>query len=320
MQDTTQDRPAIGTTPTPTTSTSTSTAIHPATQIGPAALTVADLDRSLAFYTEALGFALLERNGSRAILGAGTTPLLLLTELPGAKPFPGFGATGLYHFAVLVPSRADLGRWLRHWLELGLPMPGQGDHLVSEALYLSDLDGNGIEIYRDRPRAEWQWDAGRVRMATDPVDIRGLLELAADEGKPFEGMPQGTRLGHIHLQVSDIAEARRFYHDILGFDVTAQLPGALFVSAGGYHHHLGLNSWQSRGAGPAPEGSAGLRFYNIELPDNAALAAAVARLDAAGIPYERSGEAVLVRDPFGNRIALRPSAVTDVASANAVEG
>ena len=264
--------------------------------------------------------ALLERDGSRAVLGAGTTPLLLLTERPGAKPFPGYGATGLYHFAVLVPTRADLGRWLRHWLELGLPMPGQGDHLVSEALYLSDLDGNGIEIYRDRPREEWTWEGGSVRMATDPVDIRGLLELAQAEGQPWEGMPQGTRLGHIHLQAADIAAARRFYHDILGFDVTAQLPGALFVSAGGYHHHIGLNTWQSRGAPPAPEGTAGLRFYNIELPDAAALAAVVARLDAAGISYERSGDAVIVRDPFSNRIALRVGAVTDVAAANAIEG
>lgn len=316
MQDTTQHQLETGASNSP----SSSPSIHPATQIGPAALTVADLDRSLAFYTDALGMALLERNGQRAILGAGTTPLLLLTEQPDAKPFPGYGATGLYHFAVLLPSRADLGRWLRHWLELGLPMPGQGDHLVSEALYLSDLDGNGIEIYRDRPRAEWTWDDGRVRMATDPVDIRGLLELAEAEGQPFEGMPQGTRLGHIHLQASDIAAARRFYHDILGFDVTAQLPGALFVSAGGYHHHLGLNTWQSRGAGPAPEGTAGLRFFTIELPNAAALEAVVARLDAAGIPYEREAGAgaVIVRDPFANRVTLRAGAVADVASANAV--
>ena len=312
MHDITQDQPETGA------SISASTSIHPATQIGPASITVAELDRSLAFYTEALGLALLERNGPRAILGAGATPLLLLTEQAGATPFPGYGATGLYHFAVLVPTRADLGRWLRHWLELGLPLPGQGDHLVSEALYLSDPDGNGIEIYRDRPREEWQWDTGRVRMATDPVDIRGLLELAAAEGQPWSGMPQGTRLGHIHLQVSDIAEARRFYHDILGFDVTAQLPGALFVSAGGYHHHLGLNTWQSRGAGPAPESTAGLRFYNIELPDAGALAAVVARLDAADIAYERSGDAVIVRDPFGIRIALRAGGVKDVTSANAV--
>ncbi|HEX6800750.1 MAG TPA: VOC family protein [Ktedonobacterales bacterium] len=312
QQDTIQDQPDSGASPSPS--------IHPATQIGPAALTFANLDRSITFYTDALGLALLERNGSRAVLGAGTTPLLLLTEQAGAKPFPGYGATGLYHFAVLVPTRADLGRWLRHWLELGLPMPGQGDHLVSEALYLSDLDGNGIEIYRDRPRAEWTWEGGRVRMATDPVDIRGLLELAEAEGQPWEGMPQGTRLGHIHLQVGDIAAARRFYHDILGFDVTAQLPGALFVSAGGYHHHIGLNTWQSRGAPPAPEGTAGLRFYNIELPVAEALAAVVARLDAAGIPYERSGNAVIARDPFSNRIALRAGAVTDVAAANAIEG
>jgi catechol 2,3-dioxygenase len=308
MHDTTQDEPATG----------TSTAIHPATRIGPIALAVANLDRSLAFYTEALGLAPQERDGSRAILGAGTTPLLVLNELPGAAPFPGYGATGLYHFAMLVPERADLGRWLRHWLELGLPMPGQGDHLVSEALYLSDLDGNGIEIYRDRPRTEWPWDGGRVRMATDPVDIRGLLELAAHEGQPWEGLPQGTRLGHIHLQVSDIAQARQFYADTLGFNITAQLPGALFVSAGGYHHHLAFNVWQSRGAGPAPASTAGLRSYTIELPDTAALAAVLTRLDTAGIASERTGDAAIVHDPFGSRVVLRAGAVSDVETARAV--
>jgi catechol 2,3-dioxygenase len=284
---------------------SSTSSIHPATRVGPAALAVADLERSLAFYTDALGFALLGREGGRAVLGAGGVPLLVLEEQAGARPFPGYGATGLYHFAILAPTRADLGRWLRHWLDQGYPLPGQGDHLVSEALYLSDPDGNGIEIYRDRPREEWAWAGGQVRMATDPVDIAGVLEEGARAGEPWKGLPAGTRLGHMHLQVGDITAAEHFYHDVLGFDVTAKLPGALFVSAGGYHHHVGLNTWQSRGAPPAPQGTAGLRYYVLELPDEAARASVLARLDAADVPHVQiAGGDVVVRDPWQNVIVL----------------
>jgi catechol 2,3-dioxygenase len=295
------------------------TSIDPATQVGVVSLTVPNLERSLAFYTEALGFALLQRSDSTAVLGAGDAPLLLLTEQPGARPFPASGVTGLYHFAILVPSRVDLGRWLRHWLEQGHPLPGQGDHLVSEALYLSDPDGNGIEIYRDRPRSEWTWAGTQVRMATDPVDIQGLLTEASQQSETWSGMPAGTRIGHIHLQVGDIAQARAFYHDVLGFDVTAQLPGALFVSAGGYHHHIGLNTWQSRGAGPAPAGTSGLRFYTIDLPSDEARAVVLARLRAARIDYSGSGEAILVRDPWRNTILLRSRPVANAATAAALE-
>ena len=234
--------------------TPTSASIDPATQMGVVAITVSDLDRSLAYYTDGLGFALLESAGPHATLGAGGMPLLLLTHVPGARSFPHDrpGYTGLYHFAILVPIRADLGRWLRHWLESGQPLPGQGDHLVSEALYLTDPDGHGIEIYRDRPRSEWSYAGGQVRMATDPVDIRGVLAEAERAGQPWTGMPAGTRLGHMHLQVGDIPQAARFYHDIMGFDIMAAMPSALFISAGGYHHHIGMNIWHSRGAAPTP--------------------------------------------------------------------
>lgn len=209
------------------------TAIDPATQVGVISLTVADLDRSVAFYTDALGFSVLQRGAAAATLGVAGMPLLLLTEHSGARPWPVY-ATGLYHFAILVPSRSDLGRWLRHWFALGYPMPGQADHLVSEALYLSDPDGNGIEIYRDRPRGTWTWANGQVRMATDPLDIRGLLAEADQHDEPWTGLAAGTRLGHIHLQVGDIPAAAAFYHGVLGFNIVAQLPSALFVSAGGY--------------------------------------------------------------------------------------
>jgi catechol 2,3-dioxygenase-like lactoylglutathione lyase family enzyme len=175
------------TTSVPSTS---SVSIDPATEVGMLALTVADLERSLSFYTEAIGLTLLDRGASSAALGVQGRPLLKLQEQPGATPWPrgGRSYTGLYHFAILMPTRADLGRWLYHWLQLGLPLPGQGDHLVSEALYLEDPDGHGIEVYRDRPRDEWTWSDGLVRMATDPVDLRGLLTEAERAG---EGCPQG---------------------------------------------------------------------------------------------------------------------------------
>ncbi len=302
---------------TPAQHTSTPASIDPATQVGLVALTVADLDRSVAFYTDALGFALLQRTGPIATLGVAGTPLLLLTERPEARPRPVY-ATGLYHFAILVPSRLDLGRWLRRWLELGNRMPGQGDHLVSEALYLSDPDDNGIEIYRDRPRDEWRWARGQVQMATDPVDTQSMLAEADRQSEPWTGMSAGTRIGHMHLQVSDIAQAEAFYHGVLGFDVTAQLPQALFVSAGGYHHHIGLNTWHSRGAGPAPAGTAGLRFFTLDLPSDAARAAVVARIAAAGFEATEAADAIAVRDPSRNTILLHVGPVPDAQTAGAL--
>jgi catechol 2,3-dioxygenase len=286
--------------------TSSTVSIHPATSVGLLSLTVADLTRSLSFYTEHLGFEILRQDTSGATLGATGTPLLLLTEEGSAEPWPHdrYGYTGLYHFAILLPTRADLGRWLRHWLELGNPLPGQGDHLVSEALYLSDPDGNGIEIYRDRPREGWQFVNGQIRMAADPVDIRGLLADAERSGTPWTGLPAGTTLGHMHLQVGDIGTAEEFYSRILGFDVVASLPSALFVSAGGYHHHIGMNTWHSKNAPPAPAGTAGLRFFTIVLPSEEARSEVLARLDAAGIAYRPAGETIVLQDPFDNTILL----------------
>ncbi len=295
-------------------------AIDPATTVGLLSLTVTDLARSLTFYTTALGFALLDQADGAATLGVDGTPLLLLTEHPGAQPWPHdrYGYTGLYHFALLLPARADLGRWLRHWLELGLPLPGQGDHLVSEALYLSDPDGHGIEVYRDRPRGDWTWANGRVQMAADPVDIQGLLGEAERAGEPWRGLPHGTRLGHMHLQIGAIHEAAAFYHDILGFDIVAQMPTALFVSAGGYHHHIGLNTWHSRGAGPAPASTATLRFFTIDLPSEDARAAVLRRLDDAGRRYTRTGAAVAVQDPWRNTILLQVGAAASAGAAGAL--
>ncbi len=294
------------------------TAIDPATRVGVVALTVADLGRSIAYYTSAIGLALLQQTGAEAILGAAGMPLLLLREQPGALPWMTDAMTGLYHFAILVPTRKDLGRWLRHYLGLGYPPPGQGDHLVSEALYLRDPDGHGIEVYRDRPREEWRWVNGQVQMAVDPVDVRGLIAEATAAGEPWTGMPAGTCLGHVHLQVGDIARAETFYHGVVGFDVVARMPSALFVSAGGYHHHLGMNTWHSRGAGPAPPDVASLRFFTLALPSDEALAAVVARLDDAGIEHRKGASAVALRDPWQNRILLHVGVIADAGAAEAI--
>jgi catechol 2,3-dioxygenase len=183
---------------------------------------------------------------------------------------------------------------------------GQGDHLVSEALYLSDPDDNGLELYRDRPRSEWRWTNGAVVMATDPVDMRGLIAEGERDAAPWEVIPAGTRVGHIHLQVGDIQEARRFYSTILGFNVTADLSahGALFVSAGGYHHHIGLNTWHSRGAKPTPANAAGLQTYVIAIPSREGLQEIKERLVAHRVPFEEQKDSIRVNDPWSNAILL----------------
>lgn len=292
------------------------TTIDPATVIGLVSLTVADLDRSVAFYTDAIGLALLGRTDATATLGVAGRPLLLLAERTGARPWPRErrGHTGLYHFAFLVPTRADLGRFVRHWLALGLPL-GQGDHGVSEALYLSDPDENGIEVYRDRPRDTWHREGGQVRMGTGPVDIAGLLAEAEREGAAWQGLPAGTRIGHVHLQIGQIAPGAAFYRDALGFAIMAAMPTALFVSAGGYHHHIGMNTWHSRDASPAPADMVGLRFFTVSLPDETALGTVVARLAAAGIAFTQTSDGIGISDPWGNVLLLHVGDVPDARGA-----
>jgi catechol 2,3-dioxygenase len=268
-------------------------------ELGPVELSVSDLNRSVTFYRTLLGMIVLDQEHAAVTLGLPGHPLLVLTERPGARPAPPT-SPGLYHFAVLLPSRADLARWVQHASRLGVRL-GQGDHLVSEAFYLNDPDGHGIEVYRDRPRETWRWQGGEVQMAGDPIDIQGLLaEPGADV--PFAGLPQGTVMGHVHLRVTDLAATEAFYRGVLGFDVVSRWPGALFVSVDGYHHHFGLNVWQSEHRPPAPQDASQLQRVNLHLPEVSALNALDARLRAASIPMTREGNVLEVNDPAGNTL------------------
>jgi catechol 2,3-dioxygenase len=277
-----------------------------ATHIGSVHLTVADLEAQRSFYERALGLRELERDGSTVRLGPEGGPVILeLTGHPDAPRRP-HGTTGLYHFAVLVPGRADLGQALRRVIESGWRFTGASDHLVSEALYLNDPEGNGIEIYRDRPREEWaRSDEGVIQMATLPLDLDGVLgEIEAAEPVPAL-MPAGTHIGHVHLQVANLRDAETFYSGALGFEVMVRTyPGALFVSAGGYHHHIGLNTWESAGGSPPPEGSTGLRSFELVLPTADDANPVADRAREAGAQVEtRDGTAILL-DPWQDAVLL----------------
>jgi catechol 2,3-dioxygenase len=273
------------------------------TRPGPVHLTVSDLGRSVDYYRNAVGLEVLERGGARAGLGTGGAELVVLVEEPGARPVRGY--TGLYHFALLVPDRVQLAGWLAHAARDGVRLVGLSDHDVSEALYLADPDGHGIEIYRDRPRETWEGHVGE-RLTTMPLDADDLLsELDNPASAPFDGLPAGTVMGHLHLKVADIPSSVDFYREVLGLDLTAQLgEQAAFLSAGGYHHHVGANTWESAGAPPAPTGTAALRHAEIVLPDVGARGEVIGRVDAAGIPVEDHDGDPLVRDPSGNALVL----------------
>ncbi len=274
----------------------------PPPRIGRVALAVADLERSIRYYEDIIGLTLLERTGDMARLGAGENGFLLLTGQPGARPVQ--RATGLYHFAILVPSRRDLARTLHHLLANDGALGGWADHLVSEALYLTDPDGHGIEIYRDRPRAEWPTLNGQLRMASDPLDARGIL--AELDGPPESHvMAPGTFVGHIHLQAAQIQATEQFYTGPLGLDRMLRFgPQATFLSANGYHHHVGANTWAGANLPPAPADAARLLWYEWLLPDAAAVSAAADRLTAAGHPTDRDAAGLWVTDPSGIRLLL----------------
>jgi catechol 2,3-dioxygenase len=263
--------------------------IAPDAHMGLVELSVSDLDRSLAYWQDAIGLRVLSRENGTAELGV-DAPLVRFVEEPGARSAQGF--TGLFHVALLVPDRPSLGRFLAHAARERLSLTGLSDHVVSEAIYLRDPDYHGIEVYSDRPREQWEGQVAQ-RMTTIPLDTDSLLAEAGDTG--FDGLPDGTTVGHVHLCVSDVDEMVGFYHDRLGMGVTAHRPGgqAAFLSAGGYHHHLGGNTWETRGADPAPEGTARLLRFTIVLPDD----------DELGRVADRIG-GTEVRDPSGNTLAL----------------
>ena len=277
--------------------------IAAATEMGELHLTVADLERSVPFYETAVGLELLERGGSTARLGTGERELLVLNEEPGARS--AFGYTGLYHFALLLPKRDQLARWLAHAARTRVPMTGLSDHFVSEALYLSDPDGHGIEIYWDRPREVWEGQVS-ARMTTLPLDVDDLLaEVGDPAAASFEGLPEGTVMGHVHLRVAAIENTVVFYRDLLGFGLMAQLGAqAAFLAAGGYHHHLGANTWESAGASPPPERTAALRHATVRLPDGSERDRLLSRVEGAGLALEEHEGDPVVRDPSGNALAL----------------
>lgn len=268
-----------------------------------AELSVADLARSLNFYQTVLGFSVLSQTAARVELGVAGTQRPLLTLHALERPAPRQRATGLYHFALLLPSRADLGRFLRHIAGLGVPI-GASDHLVSEAIYLSDPDGHGLEVYRDRPRSEWPYEAGprgqQLKMATDPLDVQAVLDSAGQT--EWRGLPAGTRLGHLHLKVGDQQAASQFYQ-ALGFEPMMEFPGASFLSVGGYHHHLGLNVWESPGAGPPAPNTPALRLAHFSV-ERAEFPALLARLEAAQVPVQVTADFTELSDPGGIRLRV----------------
>jgi catechol 2,3-dioxygenase len=273
--------------------------VHPDTTLGYVHLTVSELARSIDFYERSLGFLVHDQSLGTASLGADGDPLLKLTELPGARLVP--RRTGLYHFAILTPSRQALAKSLRNLIDTETSIQGGADHLVSEAIYLSDPDSNGIEIYRDRPRVDWEFENGQVKMGTEHLDYQSILAEVNGDPAPWSGLEPGTRLGHMHLHVSDLAEATAFYDEVIGFDFLLTYMGtASFLSAGGYHHHIGVNTWNGVGAPAPPEGSVGLRYFTIQQPGEDEKERLVERLEMARVPYEAREDGIFTRDPSQN--------------------
>lgn len=276
-----------------------------AVRLGEVHLRVADLDRSIDYYTTVLGMRVIGRDGARAVMGAhgDDRALLDLHERPGARPVPTRARLGLFHFAILLPDRASLGRFATHLSDLGL-RAGAADHLVSESFYLQDPDNLGIEVYADKPRDTWRRNDRELMMATDPLDIASLVRGAA--GTPWTGMPAGTVMGHVHLHVGDLARASAFYSEALGLDrMVWSYPGALFLAGGGYHHHLGTNVWAGPTATPASDDEAGLIEWIIDLPDAASVAAAASSVAGAGFSVTPDEADALTADPWGTRVRLR---------------
>jgi len=273
-------------------------------RLGPVHLTVSDLDGSIAFYERTLGLRLHDRDGEVATLGTGGEDLLVLVEEAGAAP--GARHAGLFHFALLFPTRAELARAVLRLASAGTRIEGASDHGVSEAIYLRDPDDNGIELSVDRPRADWpppRHEGDRVDMFTIALDMKDLIREVEGEG-PRDHAGPGIAVGHVHLHVGDVDRGLAFYRDVLGFEVMGLLPSAAFVSAGGYHHHLGFNVWLGPDVKPLPPNTAGLRHWTVLLASRDELAAVRARVEAAGIETRNHETGFLARDPWQTAVVF----------------
>jgi catechol 2,3-dioxygenase len=271
-------------------------------RIGMVTLRVRDLDKVADYYRDAIGLTVMTRTATGARLGAGGVPLLDLERQGAARESR--NAAGLYHTAFLMPTRKDLARWLVHAAANRIPLSGFADHLVSESVYLDDPEGNGIEVYADRPPELWQWNAGTVTMATDPLDIDGLLALTDTRSTSYAKAPDGLRIGHMHLRVGDLEQAGRFYGGAIGLDPTRKRTGAAFLSSGRYHHHLGFNVWQSQGAGQRDDSATGLAWFSLEIAGPDILQAQEQRLKQAGAPVVAITDGIETTDPWGTKVRL----------------
>ncbi|MDR7073096.1 VOC family protein [Fictibacillus barbaricus] len=281
------------------------TTIHKDTHIGSVTLKVRDLEKLVLYYTETIGLKILSRTSSKAVLTAdGSTPLLLLEGNADLEQRP-VRSAGLYHLALLVPTRKDLANVLQHFITSETRMAGASNHLFSEALYLQDPENNGIEIYRDVNREDWVRDAeGKLPAASEPLDVHGLLAEA--ETKPWDGLPEKTIMGHVHLNVVNIPEAEHFYVNVLGFEEQTRMAHhALFISAGGYHHHIAMNIWNGPNAIPAPKEATGLLSYEIILPDADEVEKMKQKLLKNDISFSYQDEQISVTDPAGNGIIIK---------------
>ncbi|WP_246752964.1 VOC family protein [Sinorhizobium sp. BG8] len=282
---------------TETTATQPTHALDMPAYIDHSHLVVSDLPMLSDWYQKAMGLSVLEKSAFGQTLGVAGRPLLTLTTAANAARAPR-NAPGLFHTAFLVPDRFELGRWLVHAAHSGIALTGASDHLVSEAIYLDDPEGNGIEIYRDRDRSEWNYvPDGTVKMATLPLDLQKLYDESPKES--WGGQADGTAIGHIHLQVSDIPEADGFFRDVLGLDLMARYPGASFFASGKYHHHIGANVWNSRGQPKRQSNMTGLSDYTIQFNDAAKFETAAKKLEELEIPTTRQGERLSLIDPWG---------------------
>jgi catechol 2,3-dioxygenase len=272
-------------------------------RVGQVTLRVRNLDLVADYYRDAIGLTVMQRTPTGARLGAGGVPLLDLSRRANAPAEPR-SAAGLYHTAFLMPTRKDLARWLVHAASNKVPLSGFADHLVSESVYLDDPEGNGIEVYADRAPENWKWDGATVAMATDPLDIDGLLTLTNSRIPDYAGAPEGLRIGHMHLRVGDLEQADRFYGGVIGFDPTRRRTGAAFLSSGRYHHHLGINVWQSAGAGRRDDAATGLAWFSLEVAKPELLEAQEQRLRQAGAPAAAISNGIETADPWGTKVRL----------------